>query len=305
MEVTDKADGSLGILYRAPDGLPALATKGSFASDQANYYTKMLRNDERLLADAKRLIEDHGDQTHLFEMVGPNNRIVVQYDEDQIMLLGSVDKKTGRYISSNDHAAHWSGGAVEMMEAKTIDEAFALADRPNREGVVIRILSEDPRKQMQLKVKQEDYKRIHRIISHFSLKDARSALRESTANADDLIRAARTGDIEAIPGVTNLVTTEFENHPIVDEMLAKRRELLEEKLMPRLKVYGEAFERISALPDSAFASRDAQKAFAASIQHEDPTMRSDLFSFYRARYDGVSMKEHNVHHILRNLSQLI
>lgn len=32
--VTDKADGSLGIIYPTPDG-PAVATRGSFASDQA------------------------------------------------------------------------------------------------------------------------------------------------------------------------------------------------------------------------------------------------------------------------------
>ena len=35
VEVTDKMDGSLGILYRRPDGVCAIATRGSFASDQA------------------------------------------------------------------------------------------------------------------------------------------------------------------------------------------------------------------------------------------------------------------------------
>lgn len=42
-EVTDKLDGSLGIIYPTPDG-PAVATRGSFASEQALHATQVLRS---------------------------------------------------------------------------------------------------------------------------------------------------------------------------------------------------------------------------------------------------------------------
>ena len=41
--ISGKMDGSLGISYIAPDGLWSLATRGSFASEQAIEGTKMLR----------------------------------------------------------------------------------------------------------------------------------------------------------------------------------------------------------------------------------------------------------------------
>jgi RNA ligase len=64
-------DGSLGILYKV-DGKPYLATRGSFVSDQAVAGTAMLH-------------ERYGDYefedgfTYLFEIIYPENRIVIDY----------------------------------------------------------------------------------------------------------------------------------------------------------------------------------------------------------------------------------
>jgi len=51
VEVTDKMDGSLGILYDGPDG-PAIATRGSFSSDQALHATKVYQ--DRYEASSRR-----------------------------------------------------------------------------------------------------------------------------------------------------------------------------------------------------------------------------------------------------------
>src|SRR5258708_3429749 len=71
-EVTAKMDGSLGILYWCSDG-PAIATRGSFTSDQAIWATKFLR--ERF--DLSGLDRDI---TLLFEIIYPENRVVLDYD---------------------------------------------------------------------------------------------------------------------------------------------------------------------------------------------------------------------------------
>lgn len=86
-EITNKLDGSLGILYRH-QGSYKIATKGSFDSEQAQKGTELLKNyDLSSLSD---------DLTLLFEIIYPENRIVVDYQqESDLRLVGAVNRKTG------------------------------------------------------------------------------------------------------------------------------------------------------------------------------------------------------------------
>ncbi|MFJ7280503.1 RNA ligase [Kitasatospora sp. NPDC098663] len=61
--VTDKLDGSLGILYPLPDGGHAIATRGSFASDQALHATKVWQERYADTASVKSGV------TYLFEII--------------------------------------------------------------------------------------------------------------------------------------------------------------------------------------------------------------------------------------------
>lgn len=72
--VTDKLDGSLGILYHDGDDW-AVATRGSFNSVQARHATELYRHHY-----ADRWRPDPA-LTYLFEIVFPANRIVVDYGE--------------------------------------------------------------------------------------------------------------------------------------------------------------------------------------------------------------------------------
>lgn len=72
VEVTDKADGSLGIYYPTVDG-PAVATRGSFAGEQAQHATALYR----VQYQGKWAPVDGW--TYLFEIVYPQNRIVLDY----------------------------------------------------------------------------------------------------------------------------------------------------------------------------------------------------------------------------------
>ncbi|MDR1358632.1 MAG: hypothetical protein LBJ48_04690, partial [Coriobacteriales bacterium] len=149
-EVTDKVDGSLLVLYRHPDGRPAFSTKGSFDSEQAVLYTRILRADARSLAAAKTLLSEHAGTTYLFEGVGPSNQIVLAYPKDEIILLGAVVIATGEYLSTRTVRDVWGGNglaSVEEMPARSLGEAVQMADRQDKEGVVVRILSTDPEKQ--------------------------------------------------------------------------------------------------------------------------------------------------------------
>lgn len=146
---TDKMDGSLGILYPTPDGL-AIATRGSFESEQAIHATKVLR--ERY-AD---FVPSEG-WTYLFEIVCPSNRIIVDYgDVDDLFMIGMVRNDDGLFIQE---VPYWTGPSVENMYCHTVAEALSLPPRKNVEGIVITL-----RDGRMVKIKQEDYVALHKLV---------------------------------------------------------------------------------------------------------------------------------------------
>jgi RNA ligase len=154
--VMDKADGSLGILYPLPDGTHAIATRGSFASDQAVWATAHYRD---VYADAWT---PNPDWTYMFEIVFPENRIVVDYgDLRDLVLLGAVDIATGASIPVNEAAAGWTGPVVEVFPYRTLREAIASPDRANAEGFVVW----HPASGQRTKIKYAQYKLLHKIMT--------------------------------------------------------------------------------------------------------------------------------------------
>ena len=155
--VTDKIDGSLGILYCNPYADQyEFATRGSFTSEQAIHATELLNTK---YSEWVPLLPD---VTYLFEIVYPQNRIVVDYgDQNDLVLLGSVNLKTGRSLPAWQFTCNWPGPVTQEMPASNLAEALALPPRPNAEGVVVHFIRSDKR----VKVKQEDYVRLHRLVT--------------------------------------------------------------------------------------------------------------------------------------------
>jgi RNA ligase len=162
VEVTDKMDGSLAVLYQAPDGW-AIATRGSFASEQALHATHLYR--------AKYVdtwMPDHR-WTYLFEIIYAANRIVLDYgDLDDLVLLGAVHIATGDLAGPQDAPCHlWPGPRTAVMQHETLADALSATPRPNAEGMVVRYL-DGPDKGLMLKLKQADYLALHRILTRLT-----------------------------------------------------------------------------------------------------------------------------------------
>jgi RNA ligase len=155
--VTDKADGSLGILYPVPSGGWAIATRGSFSSEQAQHATALWQSRYAATFRPRR------EYTYLFEIVYPANRIVVDYEgTDDLVYLGNVEIASGKTTSAAGFKPWgWDGPSVECMPYMTLAEALAASPRPNREGVVVHCLVTDQR----VKLKQADYVALHRIVT--------------------------------------------------------------------------------------------------------------------------------------------
>ncbi|UYM26619.1 RNA ligase [Arthrobacter phage Bauer] len=151
--VTDKLDGSLGIIYPTGDGGYAVATRGSFTSEQAIHATAILRERYADWQPAEG-------STVLVEIIYPQNRIVVDYgDVDDLILLGAVHIETG--ITSTPREVHWHGERTDVLSYASFAEALAAEPRKNSEGLVVHFRTSDVR----VKIKQDDYVALHRIVT--------------------------------------------------------------------------------------------------------------------------------------------
>lgn len=156
--VYSKIDGSLGVGYPRGDGTWAIATRGSFASEQAIHATKILN--ERYSGFTASL---GGTITPIWEIVYAANRIVVSYDFDDLVLLGGVEIRSGRSISPEQmvYALGWPGRVAEKHPTRSVEELLA-DDTPNQEGFVLHF----PKSDFRVKVKFASYLALHRVLTH-------------------------------------------------------------------------------------------------------------------------------------------
>jgi len=150
--VQEKFDGSLGILYWV-NNKPYLATRGSFTSDQSRVGTEILQGYAQYFDELNR------DYTYLFEIIYPENRIVVDYKgRKDIVLLAVVDTHTGE---EKDIYRECSGFPFAGF-VDGVDDYKTLSSRAeaNKEGFVIRF-----KNGKRYKVKFDEYVRLHRLIT--------------------------------------------------------------------------------------------------------------------------------------------
>lgn len=177
VEIMDKADGSLGILYPLKSIVYsghhdyAIATRGSFESEQAKFASALWKN---------RYDGLHPRQgyTFLFEIIYPSNRIVLDYgDQEELVLLGAVENETGYYIGPEQASqmfyiyvngkltyCNYLGPRIQVFDYNSISEALSHMDRDNAEGYVIRSHN------FMVKLKQPDYLDLHRLVTNASPK---------------------------------------------------------------------------------------------------------------------------------------
>lgn len=159
--VYDKRDGSLGILYWGQDGkTPYIATRGSFTSDQAIWATEWLRSN----AEYVDLLEEFEQGfTYLFEIIYPENRIVVDYGTYRgLDLLAVIHTETGK-TTPNAHNSTPIGKVVYPIQFTSFEDLKALNEK-NKEGFVLHYQGSN----LRLKIKFEDYVRLHKVMTGLS-----------------------------------------------------------------------------------------------------------------------------------------
>ena len=165
--VWEKLDGSLGIVcnYR---GHLVVATRGSFESDQARFADDWLRkNFDGIFS----WVPIQG-LTYLFEIIYPENRIVVDYGETRELRLLAVMEADGTESLATFYAENRFPKA-RGYPPNVLNDALELCmEEEGKEGYVVRWANG-----FRAKVKFEEYKRLHRLITQVSTRTIWEMLR--------------------------------------------------------------------------------------------------------------------------------
>ena len=207
----DKIDGSLGIGYLRPDGKAAVATRGSFASEQAVHATTNLTATQKAHI---RTAWEYG-RTPLWEIVYPENRIVLDYgDRDELVYLGDVQNFEGGF-----YPARTSEHDFLELDRATLRHVLGLPPRKNAEGFVIWL-----NRTTAVKLKQDDYLALHRIVSSLTVKEVWRQLRDGTF--DTFATALPDEFHDWVRATAGELVAEFESinayaHELFDELTRK------------------------------------------------------------------------------------
>lgn len=176
----EKMDGSIGISYFL-NGELKIASKGSFNSEQANKANELLKTK---YSKAKEMIEDSYSasnekeknelNTFIFEIIYPENRIVVDYgEEESLVLLGYNSSKNDYiYIDFEEEFLDVYAELLEFERPKTftfnsLNDVIEARESltMNEEGYILRFPNNK-----RLKIKGEEYLQVHRVLSGISKK---------------------------------------------------------------------------------------------------------------------------------------
>lgn len=152
---------SLGIAYwfGGSNGYWSVNTRGSFESDQARWATSWL-NTQKNITD--NLVKGN---TYLFEIIYPENKIVVAYDFAGLVLLGAYHRDGYEYERYELEELRDKTG-VKLVDTRNFNSVEDMLEKAkelsvNEEGWVLTYPCG-----YRVKIKGDEYCRVHRLISN-------------------------------------------------------------------------------------------------------------------------------------------
>jgi RNA ligase len=243
--VTEKLDGSLGILYRHK-GEYRFATRGSFEGIQAEWATKYLQT----YFDINDLPHE---LTLLFEIIFPDNRVVLDYGgREDLVLLAARNRHTGDYLAFfpdvYNLAQRYGFSLPQTYQFNDVAEIIARAGAidATQEGWVVEF-SDGSR----FKFKGDRYLELSKIISGLTFKN--------------VLLAVSSGTLDQI---REIVPDEFLNQ--VERWAAE----IQTTVDTMKQEVGRVFES---------APKESRKDYALRIREYHPSLSSYLFALYDGR----------------------
>jgi RNA ligase len=177
--VTTKLDGSMGVVYMYDDEW-RVATRGSFDSDQARWASAWYAQHQLACAASWP-----ADVTPVCEVIYSANRIVVDYDFEGLVLLSIIDNETGAELPRAEVEMYATLNNLPVVPKfdKTLAECAA-ENTANEEGYVLTYSNG-----VKVKVKFEEYVRLHRILTGLNPKTVWEMLSQGQSEAIEKLLA--------------------------------------------------------------------------------------------------------------------
>lgn len=157
-ELSDKMDGSMIIVFHDGDAWRAI-TRFCWENPQTKYANAWLEMYDHFL---------YPENTYMFELIAPWNRLVIPYEKAEMILLGIVNTASGEdssYAQVTDYAKKRGMKAVKF-ETRPLSEISLLDPKVrDREGYVARYSNG-----LRVKLKYQQYMILHKILTGLSVK---------------------------------------------------------------------------------------------------------------------------------------
>jgi len=267
-----KYDGSLIITFSFKDKWMT-ATCGSFISDQAIWAREWLYNNVNI---------EYLDitNTYNFEAIYPENKIVVSYDFSGLVLLSIFDKYGLEYTSSmlEYEANHIGTKLRKEYKFNNVSKILKIAKKldHNQEGFVIRFKSG-----VRLKIKGDEYVRIHRLISRVTP----ISIWELLLNKDDLVSIRKDLPEELEKDFNTMVSILQENLETfieeVETIYENTKDMSDKEFGIYLYQHPEAFEGGRYTDAKRFIFMRRNNKFYEGLSDVNSKMRRKIFNVFR------------------------
>ena len=197
-DVYDKMDGSLGIIFWYGNECN-VATRGSFTSPQALKAKEILQKYNFEALDKE--------YTLLVEIIYPENRIVVDYgDTEELVILAMRSMHTGIDVPYSQLPTEIGMPIVKLYKDWKTDWEDLKKDISNKdEGFVIHF-----RNGFRMKIKGDEYKRLHKILTNISNRDIWEYLKDGKP-LDEIIDKVPDEFYNWVKETARDLTVRFEN----------------------------------------------------------------------------------------------
>lgn len=191
---------SLGIFFRLPNGKWEWSTRGSFESEQSDI--------ARSIFKYKYQLSLNPNYTYLFEIIYPENRIVVDYHgECDLYLLSIIETSTGRELTYDEI----NRLSLPFPRPKVYNDILSLTQAElqvnsyeNFEGFVL-----DFGDGFRCKIKSNQYVHLHRIVTQFTPRRVFDALRNGTL--DNTLKDVPDEFYNEVNEVKNQILIDFDD----------------------------------------------------------------------------------------------
>ncbi len=162
--VNNKEDGSIASFIKLPNGRVLGKSKMSFDSEQAVEISKIYETNN----DIKRFVDYsfEKDFTIILEYVSPQNRIVLEYTKEELILLKLRDNKTGKLLDISNYSDKL--GSVKVAESEAILDLDTLIEiiktQEDKEGFVI-LTEDNDGNDFSYKMKNKWYCGLHSVLT--------------------------------------------------------------------------------------------------------------------------------------------